>query len=109
MSVAHGMVAGWGQAALWPLQLLAKVNTELSTLQEAVEQDVPALPAECWQTTLEPSHWSTVQTLPSSRQAAPLAFLPSAGQLADVPLQTSATSHSPAAGRQVVPALPAAC
>src|SRR2546428_12201270 len=46
---------------------------------------------------------------PSSVQAVPLAFLESEGQLVLEPLQVSATSHSPAAARHSVPALPAGC
>ena len=61
-------------------------------------QTVPALPAGCWQTTLLPSHWSLVQTFPSSAQAVPLAFLASAGQLADVPVQALGDVALPARG-----------
>ena len=49
--------------------------------------------------TLEPSQVSVVQALPSSVQAVPLAFFASLGQLAPVPVQDSATSHSPPAAR----------
>jgi hypothetical protein len=42
---------------------------------------------------------SVVQALPSSVQAVPLAFFASVGQAAPVPVQDSATSHSPAAAR----------
>src|SRR5207249_2740348 len=50
----------------------------------------------------DPSHRSVVQAFPSSVHAVPLAFFASVGQLTDVPVQDSATSHSPAAARQVV-------
>jgi hypothetical protein len=50
-----------------------------------------------------------VQTFPSSVQAVPLGFLPSVGQVVEEPVQVSATSHSPTAARQTVPALPAGC
>jgi hypothetical protein len=40
--------------------------------------------------------------LPSSVHDVPLATFPSAGQAVEVPVQFSATSHSPAAGRQTV-------
>jgi hypothetical protein len=40
--------------------------------------------------------------LPSSVHDVPLDTLPSAGQAVDVPVQLSATSHSPADGRQTV-------
>jgi hypothetical protein len=51
---------------------------------------------------LLPSHWSLVQTFPSSVHAVPLGFLLSPGQLADEPVQVSAASHSPAEARQTV-------
>jgi hypothetical protein len=51
---------------------------------------------------------AVVHVLPSSH-IVPFGFLPSAGQLADVPLQDSAISQSVAAGRQTAPALPAGC
>src|SRR5437667_451400 len=65
----------------------------------------------CWQATLVPSHWSSVQGLPSSVHAVPLAFRApvSAGHVALVPVQVSGRSHSPAAARQTVPALPTGC
>jgi hypothetical protein len=59
--------------------------------------------------TFVPSQTSRVQTLPSSVQVVPFAFFASVGQVADVPVQVSATSHSPAAARQGIPALPAGC
>jgi hypothetical protein len=40
--------------------------------------------------------------LPSSVHDVPLATLPSAGQTVEFPVQFSATSHSPADGRQTV-------
>jgi len=60
-------------------------------------QHVVALPTQ------EPTeHWSLqVVELPSS-QTVPLGWNPFAGQLALVPLQASATSQTPAAGRHTV-------
>ena len=52
-------------------------------------QTVPALPAGCWQVTCDAVALSCVQGLPSSVQAVPLAFLASAGHVADVPVQFS--------------------
>src|SRR5262245_19617807 len=49
-----------------------------------------------------PSHWSSVHTLPSFVQAVIAGWKPSTGQAPDDPVQLSATSHSPAAARQVV-------
>src|SRR5437870_536111 len=69
----------------------------------------PALPAGCWHVALVPSHWSRVQGLVSAVQVVPDAFLASAGQVLLVPVQFSATSHSPVAARHWAPALPAGC
>src|SRR5438093_3261059 len=52
---------------------------------------------------------SRVQTLPSSVHAVPFVLKASVGQVVLVPVQLSATSHSPAAARHTVPAFPAAC
>jgi hypothetical protein len=62
------------------------------------------LPTGCWQVTFVPSHWSLVQGFPSSVHAVPLDFLVSAGHAAEVPVQFSATSHSPAEERQGIEA-----
>src|SRR6266566_5215420 len=75
----------------------------------AARHSVPALPAGCWHVSLVPSHVSVVHGLPSSVHAVPLWCFASAGHAAFAPSQTSATSHSPAAARHGVPALPAAC
>src|SRR3989442_742251 len=52
---------------------------------------------------------SRVQTLPSSVHAVPFVLKASVGQVVLVPVQVSATSHSPAAARHTVPAFPAGC
>src|SRR5213082_2826614 len=44
-----------------------------------------------------------------SSHAVPLGLNPSAGQAVLAPVQVSATSHCPAAGRQTAPAFPAGC
>jgi len=62
----------------------------------------PALPAGCWQASLVPSHASVVHGLLSSVHAVPLGCFASAGQLGPLPVQLSASSHSPAAARQTV-------
>ena len=59
----------------------------------------PPLPAGCWQTSLLPSHWSTVHGLPSLPHDVPAGLLASAGQFALDPVQFSAGSHSPAEAR----------
>jgi hypothetical protein len=97
-------LASEGQVVLVPEQVSAT-----SQAPAEARHTVPALPAGCWQTAFEPSHWSLVQGLPSSVQAVPLAFLASEGQVAEVPEQVSATSHSPVEARHTVPALPAGC
>src|SRR5439155_26348867 len=86
-----------GHVELLPLHVSATSHTPA-----VARQVVPALPGACWQVSLDPLHVSVVQTLPSSVHAVPLAFFASLGQLADVPVQFSARSHSPAAPRQTV-------
>ena len=58
--------------------------------------------ANGWAQLPEPLHTSLVQELLSLPQATPEARKPSAGQLAPVPVQLSATSHSPAEARHCV-------
>jgi hypothetical protein len=86
-----------GQVVELPEQLAAR-----SQASAAARHWVPGLPAGCWQVTFVPSHWSFVQALPSSVQGVPLPFFTSAGQPADVPVQFSARSHSPAGDLQTV-------
>src|SRR5439155_17608116 len=93
-----------GQAVFDPSQLSATSHSPA-----AARHWVPALPAGCWQVTLVPSHRSRVQGLVSAVQDVPLAFFKSVGQAVFDPSQLSATSHSPAAIRHWVPALPAGC
>src|SRR5207247_320763 len=59
----------------------------------------PAFPAGCWHVALAPSHWSSVQGLPSEVHAVPAGELASAGQLGPLPVQVSCGSHSPADAR----------
>src|SRR5438876_1146470 len=94
-SVAFALIMSAGHAALDPVQVSA-------TSQEsaAARQIAPMFPAGCWHVTWVPSHWSSVQGLPSEVHAAPLVFFASAGHAPPaVPGQFSATSHSPAAVR----------
>jgi len=102
--VPADFTASAGHAALEPVQVSAT-----SQVSVAARQTVPALPAGCVQATPVPSQISRVQTLPSSVQAVPADFLVSDGQVALLPVQVSATSHSSAAARQTAPALPVAC
>src|SRR5439155_882928 len=93
--VPFAMTLSAGHAALDPVQVSA-------TSQEsaAARQIAPMFPAGCWHVTWVPSHWSSVQGLPSEVHAAPLVFFASAGHAPPaVPGQFSATSHSPAAVR----------
>jgi hypothetical protein len=76
---------------------------------DAVRHVVPPLPAGCWHATFVPSHRSSVQTFPSSVHPVPFVFFASVGHVADDPVHVSARSHSPAAARQLAPALPAGC
>src|SRR2546430_3359528 len=67
-------------------------------------RSVPPFPAGCVHVALVPLHTSVVHTFPSSVQVVPLALRTSVGQAVLVPVQVSATSPSPAAARQTVPA-----
>src|SRR6266516_2916396 len=94
-TVPAGLLASAGQAGLVPSQVSAGSQTPAEA-----RQTVPAFPAGCWQASFVPSHVSLVHGMPSSVHAVPLGCLASAGQLAPLPGQSSATSHAPAAGRQ---------
>src|SRR5947199_295651 len=103
--VPAGRFALVGRVVLVPVQVSTASHSSAAT-----RHTVPALSAGCWQVVLVPSHVSRVQGLVSAAQAVPLAFLTSVGgQVVLVPVQISATSHSPAAARQTAPALPAGC
>src|SRR5436309_2850011 len=52
---------------------------------------------------------SRVQTFPSSVHAVPFTLKALVGHVVLVPVQVSATSHSPAAARHSAPAFPAGC
>jgi hypothetical protein len=86
-----------GQTLLVPVQVSATSQTPAEARQTA-----PALPAGCWQASLEPSHSSTVQGLPSEVHTVPADFFASAGQFGPVPVQFSVRSHSSTAARQTV-------
>src|SRR2546426_1036684 len=93
-----------GQVVLVPVQVSATSHSPA-----AARHTAPALPAACGHNAFAPSHWSSVQAFVSAVHAVPLAFNVSAGQTGLVPVQGSATSHSPAATRQIAPAFPAGC
>lgn len=63
----------------------------------------------CVQVASTPLQWSAVQGFLSSVHAVALDLTASIGHAVEVPLQASATSHSPAASRHKVPRLPAGC
>src|SRR5438046_10209196 len=86
-----------GQVLLVPVQFSSTSQTPA-----AARQTAPALPAGCWQASLEPSHVSVVQGLPSSVHAVPDAVFASAGHAGPVPGPFSAGSHSPADARRTV-------
>src|SRR5437016_959157 len=92
----------------WQLVL---VPSQVSAVQGSPSSGhaAPAFPAGCVHVVLVPLHTSAVQGLPSSVQLVPLDLKASLGQLVLVPVQVSATSHSPALARHRVPALPAGC
>src|SRR5439155_3563237 len=79
---------------LVPVQASAMSHTPAAGRQTA-----PAFPAGCWHSALAPSHWSSVQGLPSLVHALPAGDFASAGQLGPVPVQVSCGSHSPAEAR----------
>jgi hypothetical protein len=95
-TVPFGWKTSGGQLAEVPVH-----SSSASQGERAARHNVPALPGGCWHATFVPSHWSVVQTLPSSVQTVPAAFLAS-GQVGELPVQLSARSHSPAAARQAV-------
>ena len=86
-----------GQVLLVPVQFSSTSHGPADARQTA-----PPFPAGCWQASLEPSHVSVVQGLPSSVHAVPDAVFASAGHAGPVPGQFSAGSHSPADARQTV-------
>src|SRR5207247_853116 len=96
-AVPAAVLASTGQAVLVPVQFSAGSHSPADARQRA-----PLLPAGCWQASLEPSHSSALQGLPSSVQAVPAGLLASAGHVGADPVQFSAGSHSPAENRQVV-------
>src|SRR5205809_738721 len=103
-AVPLGWKASVGQLVLVPVQLSATSHSPATAWHSA-----PAFPAGCVQELVLPSHWSRVQGLVSGVQAVPLGCLASVGQVVLVPVQLSATSHSPAAARHTAPAFPAGC
>src|SRR5213078_3925735 len=91
-----GLNTSVGQLALVPVH----TSSGSQASPEPVRHTAPAFPAGCWQASLVPSHWSSVQGLPSEVHAVPLVCFASAGHAPPaVPGQLSATSHSPAAVR----------
>src|SRR5438093_476009 len=97
-------LASAGQAVLVPVQLSARSHSPA-----AARHTVPPFPAGCVQVLVLPSHRSRVHGLVSAVHAVPADCLASAGQVVLVPVQFSATSHSPAAARHTAPAFPAGC
>src|SRR5207253_2110110 len=93
-----------GHVVLVPVQVSATSHSPA-----AARHSAPALPAGCVQVFAAPPHRSRVQGLASPVQAVPAGSLGSAGQAVLVPVQGSAMSHPPTAGRHTVPAFPAAC
>src|SRR5207249_12002546 len=104
-------VDDWKPAAGVALRLPVQVSATSHPPDVAARQMVPPFPGLWTQSGLPtvPLHWSVVHTLPSSVQAVPDAFTVSFEQVELEPVQSSALSHSLAAARHVVPALPGAC
>src|SRR5438034_10971734 len=106
-AVPARMTASAGQVVPVPVQVSAMSHPP----ETAARHTVPAFPAGCVQATepTVPLHTSVVQTLPSSVHAVPTALTASAGQVALVPVQVSARSHSLTVARHTAPAFPAGC
>ena len=88
---------------------LVEVPSQLSATSQTpaeARQTVPAFPAGCVHAGVVrlPLQTSAVQTMPSSEHAAPAVLTASVGQVPELPVQDSATSHSFTAERQDVPA-----
>ena len=94
-----GWKASLGQLGPVPVQV-----SSTSQSPAAGRQTAPALPAGCWQASLEPSHSSTVHGFPSLVHAVPAGLFASEGQFGPVPVQFSAGSHTPADARHWVKA-----
>src|SRR5206468_2369807 len=93
-SVVVGSKASAGHVVLVPVHVSAT-----SQMPAVARHTAPALPAGCWQSVVVPSHWSVLHGFPSSVQLVPDGLFASAGQVAPVPVQFSAGSHSPAEPR----------
>src|SRR5439155_1088985 len=87
-----------GHVELTPVQ----TSSGSQASPEPARHTVPAFPAGCWHALLVPSQASVVHGFPSLEHAVPDGLLASAGQLALVPVQLSAGSHSPADERHWV-------
>src|SRR5207302_642448 len=81
---------------------VARLGQVADSGRRAARHAAAALPDGCWHAALAPAHWPTVQGLPSSVRAVAAGVVASAGQLGPLPVQNSATSHSPAAARHWV-------
>src|SRR5207253_582865 len=94
-----GWKASLGHVLLLPVQVSATSHPPAV----AARQTVPALPGLWTQSGLPtvPLQRSVVQTLPSSVHVVPAVLTVSAGQVAPLPGQFSARSHSFTAARQV--------
>src|SRR5439155_122791 len=96
-TVLGGSKASAGQTVLVPVQF-----SSTSHGPAAARPTSPALPAGCWQASLDPSRSSVLHGFPSSVHAVPAGVLASAGQFGPFPGQLSAGSHSPPDGRHTV-------
>src|SRR5262249_45695776 len=103
--VPDGCTASAGQVGLVPSHVSSTSQTSAGV---AARHVTPALPA-LWVQVPLPSPSSTVQVSPSLVHAVPDGSKLFGGQVVEVPSQSSATSQSPASGRQTAPALPAGC
>src|SRR6059058_4239778 len=105
-ATSHSPAAGRHTAPPLPGKCwqLVLVPSQVSAVQGSPSsgQAAPALPAGCVHVALVPLHTSAVQGLPSSVQGVVLDLKRSVGQVALVPVQVSAASHSFVAVRHTV-------
>src|SRR5207247_11199657 len=100
---SHSFAAGRQTASALPggCWQLVLAPSQVSVVQgsPSSRHGAPALPTGCVHVTFVPLHKSAVQGFPSSVQGVVLAWKRSVGQVARVPVQVSATSHSFVAAR----------
>jgi hypothetical protein len=100
--VARQIVVGGRKLSAGQLGEIPLQSSSASHTPAPGRHTVPAFPAGCVHRAEEPSQVSFVQGFESLLQRVPAVTLASAGHVVVVPVQFSATSHSPAAPRQTI-------